>query len=679
MKNDNKNIKGTEMDTLDIHSPRRVGQPGPDLSSSDEGCCSAPPNKGKETHNHSISYIPALLSLTLLVTGIALTYYNATWFTGYLRLIWFGAAYLPVGLKVLIHAARNIFQGNIFNEFFLMGIATLGAFYIGEYAEGVAVMLFYIIGEHFQESAVRRSRKSIKDLIDNRPDTVTVIRETDLISVHPSTVQIGETIQMKAGEKIPLDGIMMSENSSFASDALTGESIPQTIFKGGKVLAGMVNLDKVVNIKVTALYENSTLSKILRMVEQAGARKAKTQNFITKFAKVYTPVVVFLALALILFPYFMVENYDFDQWLYRALVFLVISCPCALVISIPLGYFGGIGAASKNGILFKGSNFLDLITQLDVIVLDKTGTLTKGIFQVDQISVDPESGLDPMLLLSYTAALESKSNHPIAKAFTKQSGGEYKNWKVSEVEEVSGFGLKGIVEDIPMMVGNVGLLQENGIQYPQDLESEANTLVAVAIKGKYVGHITIADVVKEEAKDTIKALRKIGIKEIMMLSGDKKAVVASVAKKLTIDQAFGGLLPQHKVEILEGIKKQNKKVAFVGDGINDAPVISFADVGIAMGGLGSDAAIETADVVIQNDRLTKIVTAIQIGKKTRQVVWQNIALAFGVKALVLYLGATGEASLWEAVFADVGVALLAILNAIRIQNSTFKLPPSLIA
>jgi Cd2+/Zn2+-exporting ATPase len=679
MRNDNKNIKGTELDAIEIHSPRKVGQPEPHPSSSDDSCCSAPPNKEKEAHIHRISYLPTLLSFTLLVAGIALNYYNVPWFTGYLRFIWFVSAYVPVGLKVLIQAGLNILQGNIFNEFFLMGIATLGAFYIGEYAEGVAVMLFYVIGEHFQESAVRRSRKSIKDLIDNRPDIVTVIREADLIPVHPNTVGIGETIQIKAGEKIPLDGYMMSENSSFASDALTGESIPQTILKGEKVLAGMVNLGKLINIKVTAIYENSTLSKILRMVDQAGARKAKTQKFITRFAKVYTPVVVFLALALVLIPYLLLENYDFDQWLYRALVFLVISCPCALVISIPLGYFGGIGAASKNGILFKGSNFLDQITQLDVIVLDKTGTLTKGVFQVDQIIVDPESGLNPGRLLSYTAALESKSNHPIAKALTKHAGEEYRHWKVSDVEEVSGFGLKGTVEDLPMMVGNVGLFQEFGILYPLDLESEANTLVAVAINGKYVGHITIADVVKDEAFETIRALRKIGIKDIMMLSGDKNAVVASLAKKLSIDQAFGGLLPQDKVAIVEDLKKQNKKVAFVGDGINDAPVITLADVGIAMGGLGSDAAIETADVVIQNDRLSQIVTAIQIGRKTRQVVWQNIALAFGVKALVLFLGATGEASLWEAVFADVGVALLAILNAIRIQNSTFSLPFTLAA
>lgn len=672
MANNNKDIKVPTLDTMEVTSPRTAGRPGRQPPSPDAGCCSAPSNNGKEAHDHGISYVPTLISLILLLGGIALDYFNAPWFTGYLRFAWYAAAYLPVGSKVLGHAARNIAKGDVFNEFFLMGIATLGAFYIGEYAEGVAVMLFYVIGEHFQESAVRRSRKSIKDLIDNRPDQVNVIRGNEIYSVHPSTVQIGEVIQMKAGEKISLDGELLSASSYFATDALTGESKPHTIRKGEKVLAGMVNLEKVVDIKITSAFEDSTLSKILKLIEQASGRKAKTQKFITRFAKVYTPVVVFLALSLAFVPYFITEDYVFDQWLYRALVFLVVSCPCALVISIPLGYFGGIGAASKNGILFKGSNFLDLITKLDVMIFDKTGTLTEGVFLVDQIVANPKTGWDPEKLMSLTAALETKSNHPIAKALIKHAGTDHKKLKVTEVEEISGYGLKGTVENLSMLVGNIKLLQIYGICYPLELESEVDTLVAVAINGSYAGHITIADVVKKDAVKSVQALRQMGIEQIVMLSGDKNAVVASVAKQLSIDQAVGELLPQEKVGILEGLKKQNKKVGFVGDGINDAPVITIADVGIAMGGLGSDAAIETADVVIQNDRPAKIATAILIGRKTKQVVWQNIGMAFGVKGLVLIFGAMGAASLWEAVFADVGVALLAILNAVRIQRMKFE-------
>ena len=672
MTKSDKNHKDTELDPLEITSTRSAEQAEPLLPSSGEGCCSSDSAKEKDVHDHGISYVPTLISVVLLITGIIMDYLDIPWFNNFIKLAWFGTAYLPVGLKVLSHAARNIVKGDVFNEFFLMGIATLGAFYIGEYAEGVAVMLFYVIGEHFQESAVHRSRKSIKALIDNRPDSVNVLRNTGLSSVHPSSVKIGETIQMKAGEKIPLDGEMMSESSFFASDALTGESLPHTIRKGGKVLAGMVNLEKVIDIKVTSAFEDSTLSKILRMVEQASGRKAKTQQFITRFAKVYTPVVVFLALSLALVPYFIVEIYLFEQWLYRALVFLVISCPCALVISIPLGYFGGIGAASKNGILFKGANFLDLITQVDTIVMDKTGTLTEGVFKVGQVNVSSKIGLEPGKFLSLTAALESRSNHPIAKAITTYAGEDYKKWKVSEVEELSGNGIKGNVEGQEMLVGNVRLLQKNRISFPIELNEEVSTLVAVAIDKQYAGHITIADVIKEDASRTIKELRSLGIKQIIMLSGDKISVAESVAEKLFLDQAYGGLMPQDKVAKVEALKKEGKTVAFVGDGINDAPVITLADVGIAMGGLGSDAAIETADVVIQNDRLSKIITAIHIGKKTRQVVWQNIGMAFGVKALVLTMGAFGVASLWEAVFADVGVALLAILNAVKIQRSKFK-------
>lgn len=659
-------------DPADISSPRTAEQPGPQPQDS---CCSVHDHKERtgqsEKKNKWISYSPTLLSLALLLAGIAFDYFDAAWFQNFIRLGWFSLAYILVGGKVLLYAAKNIASGEVFNEFFLMGIATLGAFYIGEYAEGVAVMLFYVIGEHFQEAAVMRSRRSIKDLIDNRPEIVNVLRNGNYIQADPNTVAIGETIQVKAGEKVALDGEMLSESSSFNTAALTGESKPDTKWKGEKILAGMVNLDRVSDIKVISGFKDSALSKILAMVEEAGARKAKTQQFITRFAKVYTPIVVFLAVALATLPYFFVEEYVFNEWLYRALVFLVISCPCALVISIPLGYFGGIGAASKNGILFKGSNFLDLVTKLDSMVMDKTGTLTKGVFKVQNVEVANISGINKEQFLTLTAALESQSTHPVAKAVADYVGELYKTMEVAQVEEISGLGLKGTVEGREILAGNTRLLQKFSIEYDKELDEVVDTVVAVAINGKYAGYITIADEIKEDAAQAIKNLHKLGLKEIIMLSGDKISVVNAIAAKLNIDKAFGGLLPQDKVIKVQELKKKGKTVAFVGDGINDAPVITLADVGMAMGGLGSDAAIETADVVIQNDQPSKIPTAITIGKKTKQVVWQNIGLAFGVKAIVLALGAFGVASLWEAVFADVGVAFLAILNAIRIQNIRF--------
>ena len=633
-------------------------------------CCCAEPVSFTPTHDHGIEYLPTIASFLLLLSGIALSYYGITWFDGLTKFVWFAAAYLPVGGKVLLQAAHNISKGDVFNEFFLMGIATLGAFYIGEYAEGVAVMLFYVIGEHFQDSAVRRSRKSIKDLIDNRPDTAFVLRQEDYHEVHPSTVDTGETIRLRAGDKVPLDGILLSKQAFFKTDALTGEAVPRSIRKGERILAGMVNQDKVVEIETTAIYENSTLSKILRLVEQAGTRKAKTQRFITKFAKVYTPAVVFLAVGLTVIPYFLAENYVFQDWLYRALVFLVISCPCALVVSIPLGYFGGIGAASKNGILFKGSNFLDLITQVDVLVMDKTGTLTEGVFTVKEVEIAPDAPLSKDELLQLTVALESHSNHPIAKAI-QEFADKAPKVPVTEVEEIPGLGLKGMVQGEEILVGNLRLLEKHGIDFPSSLRQVVDTLVVVAINGSYAGHLTIADRIKEGTAQTLRQLRALNIKKTVMLSGDRKSVVDAVAKELAIDEAHGELLPQDKVRIVEDLKKQGHTVAFVGDGINDAPVITLADVGMAMGGLGSDAAIETADVVIQNDQPAKLLTAIRIGKKTKQGVWQNIGMAFGVKALVLIFGAFGVASLWEAVFADVGVALLAIFNAMRIQNMKF--------
>lgn len=663
-----KDYKDAELQDPTITSPRTAEEPGPKPEKGEDSCCPPQHNGAGKNEEERSSFIPTIVSLILLLFGIGLDFFDVEWFQGYLRLIVFGVAYVLVGGKVVQHAVTNIAKGNIFNEFFLMTIATLGAFYIGEYAEGVAVMLFYVIGEHFQEAAVARSRRSIKALIDNRPEEVTLIKNGQVSIVNPKNVNIGEIIQIKPGEKVALDGEMLSETSSFNTAALTGESKPDTKKKGETVLAGMINLDRLVELKVTSGYEDSALSKILKLVEEASGRKAKTQKFITRFAKIYTPIVVFLAIGLALLPYFFVDTYVFDEWLYRALVFLVISCPCALVISIPLGYFGGIGAASRNGLLFKGSNFLDLITKVDTVVMDKTGTLTEGVFKVQEVKV---RSLEKDRFLALTAALEDKSTHPIASAVVEHSGKAYKQLKVQDVEEIAGHGLKGTVDGQELLIGNAKLLQKFNISYTPEIEEIVETIVVVAMDGKYEGYITIADKIKEDATVAINQLRDYGIDNIVMLSGDKDSIVQKVAGQLKIDKAYGGLLPQDKVDKVEELKKQGKKVAFVGDGINDAPVITLADVGMAMGALGSDAAIETADVVIQTDQPAKIATAIKIGKKTRQIVWQNIGLAFGVKALVLTFGAFGVASLWEAVFADVGVAFLAILNAVRLQRIKF--------
>ena len=654
-----------DLEDMTITSPRTAEEPGPKPKAGEEKAYAEPDHEHDE---EEATYIPTIVSLVLLLTGIALDVFEVEWFSGYIRLALFGLSYLLVGGKVVKHAISNIGKGNIFNEFFLMSIATLGAFYIGEYAEGVAVMLFYVIGEHFQEAAVARSRRSIKALIDNRPEEVSLLRNGQVVIVDPKEVKIGDVIQIKPGEKVALDGEILSEGSSFNTAALTGESKPDTKFRGETVLAGMINLDKLVELKVTSGYEDSALSKILKLVEEASGRKAKTQQFITRFAKIYTPIVVFLALGLALLPYFFVETYVFEEWLYRALVFLVISCPCALVISIPLGYFGGIGAASRNGLLFKGSNFLDLITEVNTVVMDKTGTLTEGVFKVQEVKAET---MPQEQFLALTAALESKSTHPIASAVVAHSGESYKALEVQGVEEIAGHGLKGTVDGKELLVGNAKLLRKFDVAYDPEIEGIVESIVVVAVDKQYAGYITIADKIKEDAASAIAQLREYGIKTIVMLSGDKDSIVQKVAGQLQIDQAYGGLLPQDKVTKVEELKKQGKKVAFVGDGINDAPVITLADVGMAMGALGSDAAIETADVVIQTDQPSKIATAIKIGKKTRQIVWQNIGLAFGVKALVLIFGAFGVASLWEAVFADVGVAFLAILNAIRLQKIKF--------
>ena len=482
--------------------------------------------------------------------------------------------------------------------------------------------------------------------------------------IKPGEIQLGETIQVKPGERVALDGELISENSSFNTAALTGESKPDTKYKGEQIFAGMINLNTVAEVKITALFKDSKLSKILEMVQDATARKSQTQLFISRFAKVYTPIVFFLAVALVGLPYFFVENYVFNDWLYRGLVFLVISCPCALVVSIPLGYFGGIGLASRNGILFKGGNFLDVMTKVNAIIMDKTGTLTKGVFKVQQVVAHD---IDEKEVVRITAALERNSTHPVAKAVVDHAGESLGDSTATDVEEIAGHGLKGKVEGKEVMAGNLKLMKKFGVEYPGEVEKEVYTIVVVAIDKKYAGYITIADEIKEDAAQAIKDMHSLGIKTVM-LSGDKQSVVDEVAKKLGIDAAFGDLLPEGKVEKVQEFKNQGFRIAFVGDGVNDAPVVALADAGIAMGGLGSDATIETADVVIQNDQPSKLVSAIQIGKITRNIVWQNIILAMVVKVIVLTLGAGGLANLWEAVIADVGVALLAILNAVRIQK-----------
>ncbi len=613
------------------------------------------------------SHWPLLLSLVIL--AIMLTFeFGFKYKPPFpFDLIIFIAAYLLAGYNVLYMAFRKAKRFDFFNEFFLMSVATIGAFAIGSYSEGVAVMVFYSIGEWFQDAAVNKAKRSIKALLDIRPDEVSVLRNGTAQVIHPSEIQIGEVIQVKSGEKVALDGELNSDIASFNTAALTGESKPDTKRKGELVLAGMINLDKVAEIKVKALFKDSKLSKILEMVQDAAARKSQTQLFISRFAKIYTPIVFALAVAVCLIPYFFVDNYVFNDWFYRALVFLVISCPCALVVSIPLGYFGGIGLASKSGILFKGSNFLDVVTKVNVIVMDKTGTLTKGVFKVQEIVT---KDIDEKELIKLTAAIESQSTHPIAKAVTEYAGDIIKEVKVENVEEVSGHGLKGTVDGKTVLVGNTKLMTRFNINYPKEIETIVDTIVVVAVNEEYAGYITIADEIKEDAKQAIEDMHKLNIKTVM-LSGDKQAVVDKVAKQLGIDNAYGDLLPEGKVEKIQALKNEGKHIAFVGDGVNDAPVVALADAGIAMGGLGSDATIETADIVIQNDQPSKIVTAIKIGKITRNIVWQNITLAMGVKIIVLALGAGGIATLWEAVIADVGVALLAILNAVRIQRMKF--------
>lgn len=612
-----------------------------------------------------------IVSFLMLGIGLILdAFIQPPWFSEPLRIGWYGLAYLPVGLPVLKHGYHQLKKGDLFTEFFLMGIATVGAFLIGEYPEGVAVMLFYSVGEAFQHRAVKKARGNIKALLDIRPNTAHLKRGNSYETIHPKDVNIGDIIQVRPGERIPLDGELLAERSSFDTSAITGESKPRHFEKDEKVLSGFINQDQLIEIEVTSTYENNSITRILKMVQEAASRKSKTEQFIRSFARIYTPIVVLLATLLVLIPWFFVTDYIFEEWFYRGLVFLVISCPCALVISIPLGYFGGIGAASRNGILVKGSNYLDALKSVKTVVFDKTGTLTKGVFAVQDFQ---SFGYDEKKLYSYLHAAEKNSTHPIAKAiteFTKNRNGSF--LEVSEQSEIPGHGIKAVVSDKNILIGNNKLMNRENINLNGYSNSSDETVIHISVDGKHAGLLTISDEVKDDSSRTVQEIRNLGVERTFMLSGDIQSEADRIGTQLKIDQVFGELLPEEKADKLEEIKRNYEgTTAFVGDGINDAPVLALSDIGIAMGAMGSDAAIETADVVIQTDQPSKLATAIQIAQKTRNIVWQNIGLAMGVKGFVLLMGAIGIATLWEAVFADVGVALLAVLNAIRIQRMNF--------
>ncbi|WP_373247679.1 heavy metal translocating P-type ATPase [Bacteroides thetaiotaomicron] len=614
------------------------------------------------------------LSFILLISGIIMNALELPFFReGYFSLIWYVVAYLPVGLPVMKEAWESMKDKDYFSELTLMFVATLGAFYIGEYPEGVAVMLFYSVGELFQEKAVDKAKRNIGALLDVRPEEAAVVRDERVVIENPQSVKVGETIEIKTGGRVPLDGMMLNEVAAFNTAALTGESVPRSIRMGEEVLAGMIVTDKVIRIKVIRPFDKSALARILELVQNASERKAPAELFIRKFARVYTPIVIGLAVLIVLLPfiYSLITPqflFTFNDWLYRALVFLVISCPCALVVSIPLGYFGGIGAASRLGILFKGGNYLDAVTKINTVVFDKTGTLTKGTFEVQFCNC--ESGVSEEELIRMIASVESSSTHPIAKAVVNYAGQrDIELSSVTDSKEYAGLGLEAAVNGIQVLAGNGRLLSKFQIEYPPELLSITDTIVICAIGNKYAGYLLLSDSLKEDARIAIQNLKALGIQNIQILSGDKQSIVSNFAEKLGISEAYGDLLPDGKVKHLEELRQHTEnQVAFVGDGMNDAPVLALSNVGIAMGGLGSDAAIETADVVIQTDQPSKVAEAIKVGKLTRRIVWQNISLAFGVKLLVLILGAGGLATLWEAVFADVGVALIAIMNAVRIQK-----------
>ena len=623
-------------------------------------------------------YIFPTITAVMLITGFIFKIFNISFLEHpIVNFIWYLIAYLFVGIPVIQETYKSIKEKDIFNEFTLMTLASIGAFYIGEYAEAAAVMLFYTIGELFQEKAVMKAQRSIKSLLDIRPDTATLLDGDKKVNKHPKDLNVDDLIEVKPGERIPLDGIIINQQALFNTSALTGESIPRSININEEVLAGMISFDSTVIIKVKRPYSQSAISKIIEMVQNASERKANTELLIRKLARIYTPVVTLLSFLVVLIPfiYSLISPsfiFLFDEWLYRSLIFLVISCPCALVVSIPLGYFGGIGAASSKGILFKGSNYLEALTKVNTFLFDKTGTLTDGTFSVNKIIV--EKGFRENELLKIIASVESQSNHPLARSIV-----EYVHKKdisldtVTNFKELSGYGIEALINNKNIIAGNIKIMNLHDIKVSDLSIGTEETVVYVAIDNKYAGAILLSDMLKPDAIKTISELKKSGIEDIRIISGDNREVVEKTAKQLSIDKYYSNLFPQDKAGIFTQIKnKTNHITAFVGDGINDAPTLALSDVGIAMGALGSDIAIETADIVIQSDKLSSINDAIKIAKLTKRVVYQNIAFAFGVKILVLLLGIAGYANLWEAVFADVGVALIAILNSVRIQWTYMK-------
>ena len=608
--------------------------------------------------------IRIIISLILVITAFFIKFDNE------LNSILFIVSYIIVGYDIVLKAIRNIFKGKVFDENFLMTIATIGAFCIGEFPEACAVMLFYQVGELFQSYAVDKSRKSVAALMDIRPDYANVYLDEEIEKVNPDEVNIGEIILVKPGEKIPLDGIVVEGESMINTQALTGESVPRKVTINDEVLSGCINADSIIKIKVTKEFEESTVSKILDLVENASSRKSKSENFISKFAKYYTPIVVILALLLAFIPPLVIKNATFNDWLYRALSFLVVSCPCALVISIPLSFFGGIGAASKIGVLVKGSNYLEALSNTEIVVCDKTGTLTEGVFKVQEIDAIGYSDHD---LLRYASYAESFSNHPISLSLKQAYGKEINDKLVTKTEEISGKGVKAKVDEKIVLVGNEKLMQEYNIEFKKS--EKLGTVVYVAIDDKFAGTILIADKIKDDAYKAVKLFKENNVEKVVMLTGDRKNISENVAHKLNLNECHSELLPTDKVTWTEKLmtqKSSNGKLVFAGDGINDAPVLALSDIGVAMGALGSDAAVEAADVVIMTDEPSKIASSILISKKTMRIVKQNIAFAIIVKVAVLILSALGIASMWAAVFADVGVSVLAIINALRILKIKFS-------
>lgn len=628
----------------------------------------------RDCHGHWYTpYIGIFISLALLIAGLILDYYHdfmteTTW----AKPVWYFVAFLPVGIPVVKEAIEGMAQKDYFNELTLMSIACIGAFCIGEYSEAVGVMLFYCIGENLQDRAVDRATRDISKLLSIKAEIARVITPEGIRIEKPEEVKVGEIIEVHPGERVPLDGEMLSENGGmFDTAALTGESVPRDIEKGKEVLAGMISSGSTVRLKVIRPASDSAISRILDLVKNAQAKKAKSEVFIKKFARIYTPVVTILAFLVVVLPYFIslmhpAFVYHFQEWLYRALVFLVISCPCALVISVPLTYFAGIGAASRQGILFKGGNYLDAIRNVNVVAFDKTGTLTTGEFSVKETHETSGISIDEML--SLMAAAESESSHPLAKAIVKYVKGlDLPVPQVSQMKEVPGKGTVAMIAGRTVMAGNLKLLREEKIEYPVELNDKSSTIVVLAIDGKFAGYVLMADTPKIDAKQTVGDLNDLGVEQVVMLSGDRKEIVEKYAGMLGIKHAFGELLPQDKAEYVENISKTpGKQIAFVGDGMNDSPVLAISNVGIAMGGLGSDAAIESADIVIQTDKPSKVATAIKIGRYTRTILMENIIGALVIKVAILTLGILGFASLWAAVFADVGVTMLAVLNSMRV-------------